>query len=76
MIIWTILWQAEKFYDSILSLNWTDLHVDEQKMVLLVMIRAQRPITLRPGGLFYLDRPLITSAARLQASLCALLQNI
>lgn len=53
-------YQAERFYESIADLNWTDLHVGEQKMIRLLLLRAQRPITLRPGGLFYLDRPLIT----------------
>lgn len=33
-------------------------------MILLLIIRAQQPLTLRPGGLFNYDHPLITKVLR------------
>lgn len=52
--------QAKTFSQSIYQLDWCDLEIGEQKMLLLMSIRSQGAISMKAGHLYELNFPIIT----------------
>lgn len=56
----TLNLQAEDFSSSLGRLNWYDLHVEERKYVLMIMMGAQKVVSVTAGNFYKLNFALVT----------------
>lgn len=59
-IDYCICLKADAFYNSVYQLNWHDLHVKEQKIILLMIRRSQDSVSIKAGSYYQLNMALLT----------------
>lgn len=59
-IDYCIYLKADAFYNSVYQLNWHDLHVKEQKIILLMIRRSQDSVSIKAGSYYHLNMALLT----------------
>lgn len=71
-----LFYQARVFGDALYAIDWTNMTVENQKILLMLMTGSKRSVTIRAGGAYELNLFLFAQIMKTGATICAFMQAV